>query len=366
MGAQDPAGVLDESAFEGDGEGEEEGVELWAVESLPEVLAGRDDDERFRERRPLDLLEQSGPGTLAEASLEDDRGEASASESLGEQVAVLFPLAQYEAPSAFSERGADVVANEGVALLVLSTWSAREAEERQQRACFAFTGEDADAARAFGCLLELPGPDGRREHRYVTDPEWIADRLVQKIAAYATAEAERETREGERRAPAASPDDAEKEARRQERQRQYDERTSARARNLDLGAALARWQPKLDTDAVKLLGSLVLLQHGKGAAWAHRLCIEQPTTTNKQGKVTVRYPRGAQAEKQLHEDALAALKRAGPPRLRSPSSSGCSSRRDSPTRRGWRMPTGRASTSRRSWPDRPCSASSQRVSRRPR
>jgi ParB/RepB/Spo0J family partition protein len=191
-------------------------------------------------------------------------------------------------------------------------WAAREVEDRRQRACFALTDEDADAARAFGCLLELPSPDDRREHRYVTDPEWLADRLVQKITAYTTAEAERDEREREQR-PMASADDSEKEARRRERERQYEERVSARARNLDLGAALARWQPKLDTDAVKLLGSLVLAEHGKAAAWAYRLCIEQPKTTNKQGKVTVRYPRGAQAEKQAHEEALAALKRTRTP-----------------------------------------------------
>ncbi len=108
-------------------------------------------------------------------------------------------------------------------------------------------------------------------------------------------------------------DDDEKEARRQERQRQYEERASARARNLDLGAALARWEPKLDADAVKLLGSLVLLEHGRSAAWAHRLCVEQPSTTNKQGRTTVHYPRGAEAEKQAHAAALDALKRARTP-----------------------------------------------------
>jgi len=192
-------------------------------------------------------------------------------------------------------------------------WSARQTEEHRQRDCFALTDEDADAARAFDCLLELPGPDGHREHRYVTDPEWLADRLVQKIAAHVTAEAERTQREHDARRPALSQDEPEKEARRQERQRQYEARVSARARNLDLGAALARWQPKLDTDAVKLLGSLVLLHHGKAAAWAHRLCTEQPTSTNKQGTVSVRYPRGAQAEKQLHGEALEALKRARTP-----------------------------------------------------
>jgi ParB/RepB/Spo0J family partition protein len=191
-------------------------------------------------------------------------------------------------------------------------WAAREAEDRRRQDCFALTDADADAARAFGCLLELPSPDDRREHRYVTDREWLADRLVQKIAAHAAAETERSERQREARAPVGA-DYAEKEARRQERERQYEERVSARARNLDLGAALARWQPKLDTDAVKLLGSLVLAEHGKAAAWAYRLCVEQPTTTNKQGNVTVRYPRGAQAEKQCHEEALAALKRARTP-----------------------------------------------------
>jgi ParB/RepB/Spo0J family partition protein len=191
-------------------------------------------------------------------------------------------------------------------------WAARQEEDRRERQCFALGPEDADAARAFGCLLELPAGDGRQPRAYVTDPQWLADRLVQKVAAHAAAEGERKRAAREQRSPAA-PDDAEREARRQERERQYEARVSARARNLDLGAALARWQPKVDTDSVKLLGSLVLAHYGKAAAWAHRLCVDQPTTTNKQGKVTVRYPRGGQAEKQLHDEATAALMRARTP-----------------------------------------------------
>jgi hypothetical protein len=85
--------------------------------------------------------------------------------------------------------------------------------------------------------------------------------------------------------PTRNEEDAEKEARRREGQRQYEARVSARARNLDLGAALARWQPNLDADAVRLLGSIVLIHYGK-AACAHRLCVEQPATTNKHGKPT--------------------------------------------------------------------------------
>jgi hypothetical protein len=193
-------------------------------------------------------------------------------------------------------------------------WQARQVEERRERECFALTDEDADAARAYGCLLELPDPDGRGQHRYVTDPEWLAARLVDKIKAHAAAESERREREREAAGtPSGSQEDAEREARRREREAQYEARVAARARNLDLGAALARWQPKVDTDAVKLLGSLVLIQYGKAAAWAHRLCVEQPTTTNKQDKVSVRYPRGAQAEKQLHRETSARLIRARTP-----------------------------------------------------
>ena len=145
-------------------------------------------------------------------------------------------------------------------------WSARQAEELRVRECFTLTDEDADAARAFGCLLELTGTDGRGEHRYVTDREWLADRLVQQIAAHTAAETQRKEREREARTPSASSDDAEKQARREQRERDYEARVSARARNLGLGTALARWQPRLDTDAVKLLGSLALLHYGKAGS----------------------------------------------------------------------------------------------------
>jgi hypothetical protein len=112
-----------------------------------------------------------------------------------------------------------------------------------------FINKDIDAAVArasepaggenVGILgVELSGQDGR-SHVYATDPEWLADRLVERIAAHATAAAERKHRERDEKAGAAAPDDPEKEARRQERQRQYEERVAARARNLDLGAALA-------------------------------------------------------------------------------------------------------------------------------
>ena len=41
-------------------------------------------------------------------------------------------------------------------------WQAREREERRERECFALSDDDADAARAFGCLLELGGGERPR------------------------------------------------------------------------------------------------------------------------------------------------------------------------------------------------------------
>lgn len=190
-------------------------------------------------------------------------------------------------------------------------WQARQTRERRERECFSLGEEDADAARAYGCLLELPAHHDRTR-AYVTDPAWLADRLRVKIAEHAQADTERaeQARAARRTTPG---DDGERERRRTEREHLYAERVAARARNLDLGAALQRWQPKLDSDAIKLLGWIVLDHHGKAAAWAYRLCVDQPTETNKQGRVAVRYPRGADAEHEHHEQALAALKRARTP-----------------------------------------------------
>jgi ParB/RepB/Spo0J family partition protein len=267
-------------------------------ELVNDVLrAGWRDDERGPINPVAYSVSAFGSGPILPASVRDEEAVAAALAKLGEHGSkVADALAELPEIAHASEYD----------------WSAREAEARRWRECFSLGREDADAARAFGCLLELPGRNDR-SHAYITDPEWLADRLVQKIAAHRVADEERKSREREARGTASSADDPEKEARRREREQQYEARVSARARNLDLGAALARWQPKLDADAVKLLGSLVLHQHGRAAAWAHRLCVEQPTTTSKKGKVTVRYPRCAEAQEQLHAEALRALERARTP-----------------------------------------------------
>jgi hypothetical protein len=101
--------VLDEAALEGDGEGEEERVELRAIEPFAELLAGRDNDERLVGRGPLDLVHERLAGTFAKATFEHERRDSSLAEPFGERPAVLFPLAEDEAPPAFSDRGAEVL-----------------------------------------------------------------------------------------------------------------------------------------------------------------------------------------------------------------------------------------------------------------
>ena len=267
-------------------------------EFVDDVLRADWADEDGSRRQPVAYsVSEFGSGPILPTTVHDEHAIAAVLAKLGAHAeAVAAALAELPEITHASEHD----------------WSARQAEGRRWRECFSLTDADADAARAFGCLLELSGRNGRN-HAYVTDPEWLADRLMEKISTHASAATERVHRERDEHSRTTSADDPEKEARRQERQHQYEERVSARARNLDLGAALATWQPKLDADAVKLLGSLVLNQHGKAAAWAHRLCAEQPSTENKQGKVSVRYPRGAEAERKLHAEASDALKRARTP-----------------------------------------------------
>ena len=193
-------------------------------------------------------------------------------------------------------------------------WAARQEEERRERECFSLDRRGRRrSARVRLPSGSAPGRTSAGEHAYVTDAEWLADRLVQKIAAHAAAEAERKQRRT-------------RGARVRRRRTIPSAKRAGRSGNGSTRRASPA-APATSTSAPRSPGGSrrstptrsscsarsCSLHYGKAAAWAHRLCVEQPTTTNKQGKVTVRYPRGAQAEKQLHEQATAALMRARTP-----------------------------------------------------
>ena len=144
-------------------------------EFVDDVLRAEWQDDQGQPLHPVAYsVSEFGSGPVLPRSVGDEEAVAAVLAKLGEHAAKVA-----EALAALPE----------IAHASEYDWSARQAEARRWRDCFSLDEEDADAARAFGCLLELRGRNDR-SHAYVTDPEWLADRIVQKIAAHAAAEAE--------------------------------------------------------------------------------------------------------------------------------------------------------------------------------
>lgn len=129
---------------------------------------------------------------------------------------------------------------------------------------FVFRDEEADAARGYGCLLEI-----KRErffaHAYITDPAFIADRVRQQLDQLEKQAAERQrhpaTADGQHDSGGKGGDvEAEVERRRQEREQRLEATEAAVAANFELGRKLQlRYDaPKLTTRLAKLLALLVL------------------------------------------------------------------------------------------------------------
>lgn len=141
---------------------------------------------------------------------------------------------------------------------------------------FVFDEADADAARAYGCLVELEdtGITGTRStEAFIVDPEWLVDRCKAKIPAMREA-AEREAKKVEerkaasRRATGKPADERSKEERAKAREAEKREREEAHAANLELGSRVAKElaRPKVDVDAMRLLAELVLADDAEGLA----------------------------------------------------------------------------------------------------
>ena len=92
VGAQDPAGVLDEAAFECDWRGEEQGVQDRAVEALTDVGAGGDYKQRWSVSFGLQAQEGSCACFGTHAAAQDHRFASVVAKSAGEPVEVTGPL----------------------------------------------------------------------------------------------------------------------------------------------------------------------------------------------------------------------------------------------------------------------------------
>ena len=148
---------------------------------------------------------------------------------------------------------------------------------------FSFSEEDADAARAYGCLLEFRH-DRHFRTQFICDPAFIQDRLRLKLDRAEERAAERARWEAERASgrtdgAAEDADEAEadaKEKRREEHRARGEAKREARKANLELGRELAveYGSAPFTKEAARLLALLVLDANKELAGRGLRYCLE--------------------------------------------------------------------------------------------
>ncbi len=161
-----------------------------------------------------------------------------------------------------------------------------------------WTEDDVDAARAYGCLLELAVKQpwgGERIIRYVFDAEFLLTRLPARIEA-----AEQSIRDrakasvaGSTPGVALSPEDA-KAARKLQRDAELAARHDAHARNKDVGALLRKKFARPKLTQARLEALLIAFVEGNddlagaGLALCDDTLIEEERIKRKSGRVDTR------------------------------------------------------------------------------
>lgn len=199
----------------------------------------------------------------------------------------------------------DVLRNAGLPEKALALFATRYAEIKAAdpyrygaSASMALTDQDMNAARAYGCLLEV-------EHRrgqtlaYVTDPEWLVDRIdealgkalrdAQKSKAHAAGASGVSSTPKERDD---SPDA--KEERKRQCEAEAEARIEARNANLELGQLMGvkLRSPKVTLEEAKVIAAMALHHDGTQIAGRGLVYTDpdlQTETEQKNGKVKVAY-----------------------------------------------------------------------------
>src|ERR1019366_2330969 len=107
-GSQDAPGVLDETSFERDRRGEEQGVQWGAVEAFTGIGPGGHGQQRWLAGLRLETGEGGGPGFGAHSAAQHNRVVALVSQSVGEPLEVGGPLGQHQAVPSPGQRLANV------------------------------------------------------------------------------------------------------------------------------------------------------------------------------------------------------------------------------------------------------------------
>ena len=175
---------------------------------------------------------------------------------------------------------------------------------------FRFGQEEADAARGYGCLLEIKR-DRFFAHAYITDPVFVADRVRLQLDQLEkqTKQRQREAAEHAQHSDGGGGDaEAEAERRRREREQRSEAKQAAIAANFELGRKLQlRYDaPKITTQLAKLLALLILDRDadklaGRGLRYVREdwQVVETVESRGKQVEKR-RYPEAFEAAEQLY------------------------------------------------------------------
>ena len=174
---------------------------------------------------------------------------------------------------------------------------------------FHFAQEEADAARGYGCLLEIKR-DRFWSHAYITDPVFIADRVriqLDQLEKQAK-QRQRDTARQAESTHSGGGEEAEAERRRHERQQRTEAKEAAAAANFELGRKLQlRYDaPKITTPVAKLLALLILDRDpdklaGRGLRYVREdWQIIEPFASRGKTVDKARYPEPHEAAEQLY------------------------------------------------------------------
>jgi ParB/RepB/Spo0J family partition protein len=180
-----------------------------------------------------------------------------------------------------------------------------------------FDVEDCDAAKVFGCLLEIG------DAAYVTDASWLADRFLLFVqgqndeirkkteAKKKDKSASRKATQGEKGTP--EEEKAAKEERRRQREDEQQRKDEIRAANLELGQRTERAlrSPKLSLEEAKLFALMAVGNHSEGlGARGLIYCYHdyQQEEQLKNGRRKVTYETGRVAGEDLVKAILGAKK----------------------------------------------------------
>ena len=172
---------------------------------------------------------------------------------------------------------------------------------------FLFDTEDADAARSYGCLLELQNGN-YRPVSFITDPAFIADRVRLKLDQHAQQLKTRARQTARQSDPLPVDADQEAEQRRLERQQHTQAKQEAASRNFELGRKLQlRYDaPNITGPLARLLALLILDGQadklaGRGVRYTREdWQITEHTEVRGKPVSKSRYPTGPEAAAQLY------------------------------------------------------------------